>query len=467
MNNLNFSAGSIEICNTLIEAGFEAAIVGGATRDAWYGLTPHDEDIATSATPDQVRSVFGEERVRSEPRGESHGKVLVSTPRRLNWVKWYEVTMFRKDVATDGRHAHIAPGTLQDDLARRDFTVNALAYVPPKTGIAGRLITAGDHTLKDLHNKVIRFQGDPDTRIREDVLRIARAPRMRVLIEGKYEDQTQRALMWAAAFPNLWPGILSWERIGDELLKSLRHPRAWQIMDDWQHLGLFFRTIPALYLAAHQPQNEHHGGLTVFQHIIEVLKMSQDVLPESSLIDPGVYRLALLLHDAGKPAVAELKEDGVNYRFHKHEDVGEGIAAEACRALKLPNSTTEMVSFIVREHMDVPNENFTDKATRRWIRRVGLDKVGILVLVRNADWLANGRTERIPQLEAAMVQIKAILTESPPVKLAVNGDDVMAVLNIKPSKRVGEVLKVVEEIVDTHPDLNDRELLLRIVGLLK
>lgn len=435
----------IEICRTLTNAGFEAVTVGGAVRDSLMGRTPHDWDLATSATPSQVASVFGRYRMRSN-NGEDHGTVLVLD---VNGNPC-EVTTFRRDVACDGRRATTAFTTnLMEDLERRDLTINAIAFNP----ITGEF-THPEHSLEDVQNRIVRFVGDGLNRIREDRLRVLRAIRITIQINGLMAMETVDAIFQAMG-NGLLPGPLSAERVRDELLKTLVLPRADDGMRLWHWFGLmdiFLPEVSALF-------GLEQGGLHTDDagtHTLNVINASS----ATSGVDLTTLRLTALLHDIGKPATRQ-PVNGIRFSFIGHEDVGAEMARAVCQRLRIENDMTASVVFGVANHMTVPGVFATvnPRWIRRWARAMG-SYVDFMLDLSLADRSSIGGLVR-EEVTQTIDEIRSILVTTPVVHVQsmVNGSDVMRITGERPGPRIGYILEAVAAYIDEIPSVNREEVL--------
>lgn len=433
----------LSICRTLHDAGHEAWLVGGAVRDSILHRPAHDWDIATDAHPKTVAETFD----RVVLTGEKHGTVSVildGTP--------YEVTTYRGDGDySDGRRPDSVRflNTIEEDLARRDFTMNAVAYDPlanewrdPFWGFA------------DTKNGLIRCVGDPVKRFAEDGLRVLRACRFAATLDFDLVPDTEVAIRSSLyAFSRV-----SVERVRDEWTKALaaRHPSvAFRLM---QKTGILNVHAPEFASLVGCAQNQYHA-FDVWNHTMAVL----DACPVG---DPGL-RLAALFHDAGKPKTIGVHEKTGARTFHNHEEVGAEIADTVLDRFKSPTAERQRVCHLVRHHL-IPYElGWAAAAVRRWVRRVGLDHVPSLLTLARADIVGKGpaavpmRTEAIDDLERRIATMQ--ITETMPVStkvLAIDGRDVMAELGIGPGPQVGIVLRALLEIVTDDPEANTRERLL-------
>ncbi len=431
----------LEVIRRIQDAGFRAYAVGGAVREILRGVEiPADEwDIATSATPEQVTPLFR----RVVPTGIRHGTVTVLTD-----AVHCEVTTFRVEHGyADARHPDRVEfvDRIEEDLARRDFTVNAIAWDPIGLTVADPFDGEGD-----LAAGLIRAVGDPLERFREDGLRPVRAARFAATLEFEVEEETFRALGLARdQVARVAP-----ERIRDELLKMLgaRQPsRGFEVL---RRSGLLALLLPELAECVAVPQNRYHA-YDVYYHTLYTCDAAS---PENRVV-----RLAALFHDVGKPRTRAEREDGEG-TFYNHQFVGARMAEEAMTRLRFPRDDIERVTHLVRQHMFDYRPEWTDAAVRRFVRNVGTDHVADLFDLRLADNRGNGLKQGFPHyLEELAGRVTEILARQEALTvhdLAVDGTDVMRELSLPPGPRVGEILdRLLEEVLE-DPSLNDRERLL-------
>ncbi len=426
------------ILNVFDAAGYEAWIVGGCVRDSLMGRVPKDWDITTAAAPETVQTLFA----HTIDTGLKHGTVTV----RMNGEN-YEVTTYRVDGAySDHRRPdHVAFSTdLKEDLLRRDFTINAMAYHPKK----GLIDLYGGR--EDLRSRRIRCVGTPADRFQEDALRMLRALRFSAQLDFTIEPATEAAIRMLA--PQI--AYVSWERIRDELNKILisDHPETVRAMYD---TGLMHYVIPeweaCMQTEQHHPTHRYNVG----EHTIRTL---QAVGPEP------VLRWTMFLHDIGKPVTHTRDEQGIDH-FIGHEAAGEKIADEVLRRLKFDNASRETILRLIRYHdlQYVCEEG----PMRRYIRKVGADAFPLLLQVLEAD--AQGKApEAMEQSLGAIRKMRAeydritAAGEAVSLKqLAVNGRDLQAI-GYRPGPGIGRMLDLLLDQVLEDPSLNDRDLLLAI-----
>jgi tRNA nucleotidyltransferase (CCA-adding enzyme) len=425
-----------QILCTLEANGFEGYAVGGCVRDALLGRTPQDWDITTNARPEQVKELFR----RTVDTGLQHGTVTV-----LIDHTGYEVTTYRIDGDyEDGRHPSSVSftGRLSDDLRRRDFTINAMAYNPSQ-GLVD--LFDGQRDLKD---GVIRCVGEPCERFGEDALRMMRVIRFSAQLGFSIDEATYQAVCALAQTIQK----ISAERIRVEFLKTLTsdHP---------MHVRLFYETglsryfLPELDAMMETEQNNPHHCYSVGEHTLHAL---EHVPPER------VLRLAVFFHDVAKPACRTVDEAGIHH-FHGHPALGADQTRAILRRLKFDNDTVAGVTALIRWHDD--NPPLEQRAVRRAIHRVGLAQYPGLFALKRADILAQsskGRQEKLDYVDAYEDIYRQILAQEQCLSikdLKVDGRDLLAA-GVPQGRQVGECLKALLELVLEHPEYNTREYLL-------
>ncbi len=384
---------------TLEQAGFQAYAVGGCVRDSLLGLTPHDYDLCTNALPEQTAAVFADYTlVRS---GEKHGTIGVATPKEV-----VEITTFRTEGGyTDNRRpdwVRFVP-SLTEDLARRDFTVNAMAYSPRE----GFFDPFGGQA--DLKNKILRTVGEPTARFTEDPLRILRGVRFAVRFGLRPETATQNAMFALAGSMEK----LAAERIFDELCKLLPLAQA----EDLLHFApVLTAVIPELAPAVGFSQHTPHHRYDVFTHTAYVVA---HVKPQLAL------RWAALLHDIGKPAAFTMDEDGRGH-FKGHAAKSAQLAEVVLRRLKAPTALREQVVFLVAQHMNPLEPD--KRLLRRRLGQYGEEAVRQLLALQEADFLSKGTAEESPVFPQILQLLREVLEEQAclTVKdLCVDGTDLL------------------------------------------
>ncbi len=436
-----------ELAERLHEAGHRAWIVGGCVRDellAELRGTPRtvasDWDVATDARPEAVMRLFR----RVIPTGLQHGTVTV-----LLGQNTYEVTTLRGETSySDGRRpdAVYFVDDIKDDLSRRDFTINAIAYDP----LADRLIDPFDG-LGDLERHVLRAVGDPAARFAEDGLRVLRAARFVATLGVELDPETERAIE-----PSLDSyRKVSAERIRDEWLKTMRAPapsRAFRVM---QTHGLLAITAPELIESVDCEQNRFHA-YDVWNHALACL----DACPADA-----VLRVAGLLHDIGKPRSRAFSEKNQDYTFYDHDRIGAELADPLLSRLRFSNDERARIVALVRHHILCYDETWSDAAVRRWLRRVTPELAPALYVLGRADVLAKGRDapqdlERLVALEEHAKRVLEAGTALAVRDLAIDGHALMGELGLAPGRVLGDLLKALLDAVIEGKVENEREALI-------
>jgi tRNA nucleotidyltransferase (CCA-adding enzyme) len=428
----------------LREGGHRAYLVGGTVRDVVLGRESGGSiDVATDLTPDEVMRRFP----HVAPTGLPHGTVTI-----VDGAWAIECTTFRREGAyLDARRPERVEFTddPEQDLARRDLTVNAMAWDPA----AGELLDPQGGAL-DLERHVLRAVGEPFERFREDALRPLRVARFAATLEMEPDEPLRRALAALAAPGSGYAGAsVAAERVRDELGRMLgaREPsRGLEVLREAGLLGIW---LPELARCRGVPQNRFHAYDVYFHSLYAC-----DAAPR----DKPVVRWAALLHDLGKPDTrVERQGEGT---FYNHQFVGGEIADRLLERLRMPLADRARIVHLVREHMFDYRPGWSDAALRRWLRRVGPEHVADLFDLRIADMLGNGLRQGFPTyLEQMRGRIEALLRESSALRvtdLAVNGDDVMRELALAPGPAVREALEALLEEVLDDPGRNAREHLL-------
>ena len=424
------------ILHTLQEAGYEAYAVGGCIRDSLLGRRPDDWDITTSAKPQETKALFG----KTIDTGIQHGTVTV-----MRHGRGYEVTTYRVDGEyEDGRHPKEVTFTasLKEDLKRRDFTVNAMAY-NEKDGLVD--LFGG---RQDLEQKIIRCVGEANERFEEDALRIMRAVRFSAQLGFSIEERTKEAIRGHAERLRQ----VSAERIQVELTKLVISPNPDFLRIAWE-TGITAVVLPEFDRLMEQPQNNPHHCFSVGEHTLHAM---QAVRPDKCL------RLAMLLHDVAKPLCLTTDAEGIDH-FHGHAQKGERMAAQILKRLRYDNHTTELVSRLVKWHdVAIAPEK---KAVRRAASRMGKELFPLILEVKAADLAAQSdyqRAEKRDWLERLRSLYEEIEREGDCLTikdLAVNGRDLIQA-GITPGPQLGLALQQLLEIVLEDPEKNTREYLL-------
>lgn len=433
----------LDICKELRNAGERAWVVGGCVRDTLRGERVNDWDVATTALPRKVQRIFA----RVIPTGIDHGTVTVL------WKGGaYEVTTLRGEGAyTDGRRPDsvVFVEDIDRDLARRDFTVNAIAYDPVDGHLADPF-----GGLDDMRNKVLRAVGAPAERFQEDGLRILRGARFVATLEFELEQATEAAFRGALdTFRKVSP-----ERVREEWLKAMKAgapSRAFEVM---RRTGILAVTYPELLEQVGCEQNRWHA-YDVWNHTMRVLDESEG---------NAVERIAALLHDVAKPRTRAKSAKTGDWTFYHHEKVGADMAERWLRDYRFSNRERELVVDLIRHHLICYTSKWSDAAVRRFIKRVGAENVEPLLRLGEADALGKGRNveEELQALKELRGRIDKTIEEGNALTtqdLAVRGQDVIAHLEGGAGPAVGEILRSLLDRVIEDPSLNTRDKLMPIV----
>lgn len=427
------------IITTLQQNGYEAYAVGGCVRDSILGRKPGDWDITTSAMPEETKALFE----KTFDTGIEHGTVTVLLDK-----EGFEVTTYRIDGKyEDSRHPKEVTFTrsLKEDLLRRDFTINAMAY----NETDGLVDIFGG--IEDLEKKVIRCVGDAKARFSEDALRILRGVRFAAQLGFEIEEDTRKGMSELA--PTL--KNISAERIQVELVKMLVSKRP-ELLRDAYELGITAIFLPEFDRLMETEQETPHHMYSVGEHTIHTLE---------NVRADKVLRLTMLLHDMGKPALKTMDENGVAH-FKKHAFESEIIAKKVLKRLKFDNDTLNKVTKLVLYHdYRMPA---TAKNVRRAMNKIGEELFPYYMEVRRADVLSQSmyqREEKIQNLDEIEEIFAQIVEEGQCVSLktlAVTGKDLIAA-GMKPGKEIGEKLNELLEIVIENPELNKKSELLKLI----
>jgi len=433
-------ADAMAICERLRSSGKRAWIVGGCVRDTLLGKTISDWDVATDALPKELMKLFP----RAIPTGLQHGTVTV-----VMHGKHYEVTTLRGETTySDGRRpdaVHFVDDIVAD-LARRDFTVNAIAVDPAN----GALVDPFDGR-KDLAAKILRAVGKPIERFSEDGLRVLRAARFCATLELDIEPLT-----FAAIAPTLDTfRKVSAERVRDEWVKTMKAKlpsRAFEVMRETGILGV---TCPELLEGVGMEQNKWHS-FDVWRHAMACM---------DACGGDAVLRIAALLHDVGKPRSRAFSEKTQDYTFYDHDKIGAEIAEPIATRLRFSNDERARIVALVRNHL-FHYDAWSDQAVRRWVKRVGPERLEDLYTLNEADLRGKGpifgEADLAPLL-ALKAHVEKVLAEGAALStrdLAIDGNTLMKDLGLKPGRIIGQVLEALLELVIADPALNEREALL-------
>ncbi|MCL4403987.1 CCA tRNA nucleotidyltransferase [Patescibacteria group bacterium] len=429
-----------ETGSVLDKAGHKAYLVGGCVRDLYLGREPKDWDIATDALPEEIQKLFPESVYEN-----AFGTVGVKTDSDDERLKIIEITTFRSEGRyTDKRHPDEVKfaKTIEDDLSRRDFTINAIAMdlADPKEKFIDPYGGEGD-----LRKKLVRTVREPRERFNEDALRLMRAVRFAVELGFDIDHPTLKAVKDQAGLLEM----IAKERIRDEFVKIIMAARAAEGVILLEDTGLLQYIVPELREGIGCGQNKHHI-YTVFEHNVRALNYTAE--KKYSL----VVRLAALLHDVGKPR--SKRGDGPDSTFHGHEVVGARMAVKIMDRLRFGKEIADKVVHLVRYHLFYYNVGeVTESGVRRFLARVGPENVDDLLRVREADRIGSGVPKAFPyKLRHLLFMIEKVKRDPiEPKMLKLRGDGLMKLLGIPPSPKIGQILSVLLEEVLDDPKRND------------
>lgn len=427
-----------KIIYILESSGYEAYLVGGCVRDNIIGKKPYDYDVATNATPKEIETIFRDFKIVDI--GKKFGTITVVMKEGQ-----VEVTTFRsEDKYIKGRKPMDVKyiSNLIEDLKRRDFTINAIAY-NPKVGFIDPF-----NGINDLKLRTIRCVGDPNERLREDYLRILRAVRFATQLGFTIDVQTANA---CAKFSSKLKDI-SKERIRDEFIKILLSDKPSYGIRLMKDLGILQVILPEMIPAIGFDQRNPHHDLTVFEHTLEVLDNAPKVLE---------VRLAALFHDIGKPYTFKLDENGIGH-FYGHEKISVDITKEVLTRLHFSNDLIKNSLVLINDHMNY-SKDLNKKYVKRQLQRIGYDNLNNLIDLQIADKLSKKGDKDLSYFEEKRRILREIV-EEPYLRnhLTINGDDLKA-LGIQEGPLLGEILDYLLEVVIENPKKNNRTDLLEIV----
>lgn len=475
-----------EILNRVEKVGFQIFIVGGAVRDLLMGREVCDWDFTTDAKPEEILKIFPEGfydnkfgtvgvsvhgslfMVHGKEKKSMNYDLPASGSERTN-NQIFEITTMRKEGKyQDFRHPGEVGWTdkIEEDLARRDFTINALAL-----SANGEIIDPF-HGQEDIKNKTVRAVGDPNKRFQEDALRLIRAIRIATQLGFEIEEKTLQAIKENAMLIEQ----ISYERIRDELLKLLAsvNPRLpspdGEANGGQAYIGIL-KLREAGILQIILPEVEKTFGVAQegpkHARVYDIGNHSLLVLKETPSQDPLV-KLVALLHDIGKPDTIKVAADG-NVTFYNHDLVGGRLALQVARRFHLSKKQTDKLYRLVRWHLFTVDERQTDSAIRRFIKNVGLENIDDMIALRIGDRIGGGTQKAVSwRMEKFSDRIHQVLQKPfSMTDLKVNGNDVIETLNIPPGPKVGEILnKLFEEVLESSSK-NNREYLLEKIKQLK
>ena len=431
-----------EILERFGEAGYEIYVAGGAVRDILMGRIVNDWDFTTNATPEAILKVIPDGFYDNE-----FGTVGLSIDES---DKPFQITTYRTERGySDSRHPdEISWGkTLEEDLSRRDFTINAMALNIKDDAINIVDLYKGK---KDIDTKLIRTVGDPDARFSEDALRMMRGIRIAAELNFHIEEKTFEAIKKNASLINK----IAKERVKDELFKLISSPNPYEGIIHFKDSGLMAEILPELEkcFGIEQKSIGRHHIYDVGNHLLMSLKNCKSADP--------VTRFATLIHDIGKPQTYKKLKSGV-ITFYNHEMVSTKIAENIADRLHFSNKEKDKFVRLIRWHQFTVDENQTDSAIRRFLVNVGLENVEDMLALRVGDRLGGGARETSWRLEEFKKRIVEVQKQPFSINdLKINGNDVMGELGIKPGPEVGKILSELFEKVENKEIENTKEALL-------
>ncbi len=461
---MNIPSYILDSLQKLENAGFEAFIVGGCVRDLLLEKTPKDWDITTIARPEEVLKVLPDSKYEND-----FGTVIFPIrDKDENLLDVVEITTYRSESTySNNRHPDnvVFEDKLESDLARRDFTVNAMAMkmsdskIEIDNNLKKHSFEVDDYIIvdlfggqKDLKNKILRAVGEPSNRFKEDALRMMRAVRLSAQLSFEIEPKTERAI-------NKLSGnikFISKERIRDELIRILSSDSPYEGINNLQKMKLLQYILPELEEGIGVEQNHHHT-YTVFKHSMMSLKKcpSKD----------WRVRFAALTHDIAKPRTKKIIDGGAT--FYNHEIVGARMLKKIMTRLKFSNADIEKIDNLVSNHMFYYNvDEVTATSVRRLLRKVGYENMKDLMDLRIADRLGSGVPKGKPyKLRHLEYMVEKVKNDPVSVKmLKINGNDLMTELNVAPGPIIGAILDVLLSEVIENPELNNKEFLSKRSG---
>jgi poly(A) polymerase/tRNA nucleotidyltransferase (CCA-adding enzyme) len=428
-----------EFINVFYNHDFECCLIGGCVRDLILGYEVYDYDFATNARPEQVMKLFR----KVIPTGIKHGTVTVL----INNMQ-FEVTTFRSDGKyIDGRRPENRDyaDTLREDVMRRDFTINGLAY-----DLFNDEIKDYVGGIEDLNKGIIRTIGDPIDRFNEDGLRTFRACRIAAKLGFHIEQNTFDAITDTINIASM----VSAERVRDELMKLLSVGLPSLGFDYMRKTGLLKLWFPELDSCYGVDQNKFHA-YDIYHHSL----YSCDAAPS----DKPLIRLVALLHDIGKVNTKRIGDNG-DYTFYNHEIIGARIVRNIMKRLKFSNTEMEIVNNLVINHMFHYTDDWSDGAVRRFMRKVGVENIPDLFLLREADRQGNGSRNGLPgpiiKLQDRIGKIIEAENAITVKDLKINGHMIMDKFSLKPGPIIGKILQELLEIVLDLPEINEESILI-------
>lgn len=424
------------IINKLYENGFEAFAVGGCVRDSILNKTPGDWDMTTSALPENIISIFD----KTIPTGMKHGTITIIIDKESFEVTTYRIDGDYKDNRRPDQVEFVT--SIEEDLSRRDFTINAMAY-NHKEGLIDFF-----NGKEDLQNRIIKCVGDANTRFKEDALRMLRAIRFSAQLEFSIEEETFKAI---ANNSHLIKAI-SQERIREELTKILLSEKPSHAFINLEKSGILKHILPEIQKMAGFDQKNPHHDKDIFMHTLSVV----DNTPKDKNL-----RLAALFHDIAKPVTFSVDNKCIGH-FYGHDKIGTEITEKVLKRLTFDNKTIDIVTRLVKDHMVMFNKP-KDITIKKLINRVGKENMPLLFALQRADIKSSAPPFNFTPIEYVEQKVNTILEHKEPISLKdlnITGEDLIRELNLKPGKIIGEILNKLLEKVLKDPSLNDYDKLI-------
>lgn len=420
------------IMDRLEEKGYESYIVGGCIRDILLGNIPNDFDVVTNALPEEIEEVFKDKKTIDV--GKQFGTIIIHLDEAS-----VEITTFRTEGEyVDGRRPEWVKfvSTIEEDLSRRDFTINAMAYNKDK----GLIDPFGG--VEAIGKKVVKCVGNPEKRFIEDYLRILRVVRFSTVLDFEIEEETFLACKKYGEKISQ----VSMERINQEFVKILMSGKPSIGLEVMRSIGIFQIVLPELVPTIGFDQKNPHHERDVYNHILCVVDNTPPILK---------LRLAALFHDVGKPHTLSVDKEGVGH-FYGHDKVGAKIAKTALERLKFSKKMIEDVSILIENHM-THHGTFKDKGLKRLIRRVGEENIGDLFLLQKADRECSNKDASIESIVDMEKRIKKILSKNEAYEikhLHINGEDLIEMGYIE-GPEIGEIFEYLLGKVMENPEFNE------------
>ena len=453
-----FKRSVISLLTAFKNEWYEIYVVGGCVRDIVIGNTPHDIDLTTNAKPKETIRILEKEGLKYHKLGIKFGTVVA----HVNGEDM-EITTYRSESNTDGRHCNVNfVSSLEKDLKRRDFTINAMAY-----DVLTDELVDPFYGYNDIKNKILRTVGNPKERVDEDSLRVLRALRFSIKYNFKMELNLKEKIYEFIEKGKI--DNLSKERISNELMKILSVENLTK--DNFNMLTpLFFHLFPLLKLQENFDQNNRFHCFDLWTHTSKsILLVSQIVKNTFVNVDIAKCRLAMLLHDIGKPLCESKDKDGESH-YYNHNEVGYNIVVPLLKGLKFTNKDVDFISTLVKYH----DSNFigdSEKSVKKLIKKVGEDKIESLLVIMLADKQSQNMSCATPyylNLIRAMDTYQALKDKhelaAESSNLAVNGKDIIEVFNIEPSPLIGDLIRTASEAVDDGVIENTKEDILKYLS---